>query len=527
MIVNLVKKQTLDQKIPTPILDRLWFSFSVKDYKYVTYSKIHAYQPVYNIGNVSNDIFLDLELWNAYEFEAKTLYGLSYNDLSGVEVLDANMVPLEFPIIISKLGNIKLKIKVTTEGDSSADGNISFDFGDKNIYVGLTLSRSILFDFDVNALRATRETYTYNTYISKSMNGTEQRIPRIATPRLQVEYYYTLTDKQRRSIEGYLYNGNSTIALPMYHQMIFVNTIVNENIYIDTKNTCLQPGMDILIKDNYTKEIVRVKEVYNDHIVLTTQPANIYSNAIIYPIYAVKLMASNTKTITTKDMCGYTIRFEKITNEIDYLVTNNAIEFNKYKGEYILEDQNTNEELEISYVKDIEEFDNGYSKKEYAINNDIAVVTIPFSNYIESHDEISRVKNLFKNQRGRLKDIYSRSFNNNVKVVDNIASGDIMIYVENNDLTSFFTDAKIKHIYFKYNDNKEKILEIVSINRISDEKEMIILSGGFGEAIAVEDVISSDFVYHGRIDDDELTIEYYKNDLAKYALNFYKNNDIE
>lgn len=501
----------------------------VYDYKYILYNQIHAIKNNYNFGNISNETTLNLELWNAFEYTDVSIDNVTYENLSGVELLNRDLTPLDIPVDIKHIESALLAIRVSLDGDSSNDGSIIINVGGIDVVIGVSLSRSFLFDFDINTINNIKEYYVFNTRIIPSLNNTEQRFARIDIPRVRLEYFYTLSDKQKRSLDAILYANNTNFSIPLYTQTRVVQSIVTDIVTVDVTNTCIQPGIDVLIKDIYTKEVIKVLEVIDmNHIRLVAPLGNIYVNPILIPCISGKLPGSNTKLQKTKNLAEYTLTFDKNIDDVNTLVTNNnTAQLNKYKDLFILEDQNTGDDVNYTYEKDILLKDNGYSKTDTTIYNNVATIDFNYSNYAVGKDDISTIKNFFNYQKGMFQDLYSRSFTNNVKVVENIAAGDIIITVENNNLAMFYEKNKIKQIYFKYNDNKEIILDIVNISKVDDEKENILLSNGFGEAIPLGGMISADFVWKGRLNDDVLTIDYNSFKVARYDLTFHKSNDVE
>lgn len=501
----------------------------VLDYKYILYGQVHAIKTSYNFGNISNDAYLNLEIWNANEYKDVSINNIAYFDLSGVEVLNRDLSSVNIPVDIKRIESALFTIHASTDGDSSNDGNIVFSVDDQDLSVAVSLSRSVLFDFDLNYTNNIKETYVYNTFVSSSLDNTEQRIARISIPRVRYEYFYTLTDKQRREIDGFLYSKNSNLSVPIYAQTRKVNSIIDDIVKVDIVNTCIQPGQDILIKDAYSKEIIKVDSIVdNETIKLRSSLSNIYTNAVLIPCFSGKLPASNTRLQRTKNLSEYSLLIDKNVDNIDTLLTNNdSMQFNTYQDKFILDNRNMGVDITALYEKNIITNDNGYSRKDESMYNDVATITFNYDNYVIDRNEISRVKNLFRNQKGMFNDLYSRSFTNNVKVIEKINAGDIIITVENDNLTGFYDQHKIKHLYLKYNDNIEKYFNIISISKIDDTREAIFLSEGTGVDVEVKDIISSDFVYLGRLNEDTLVLNYDTHGVANYSFMFKKYNDVD
>lgn len=499
----------------------------INEFTKILYNQIHVIKPSYAFGNISNDATNTVEVWNAYEYTDITLQGITYDNLSGIELLDRSGNELDLPILISNLESQVFTIKASIDGNASDDGHILLDFNDKQASIAVSVSRAVLFDFEVSANVSIKERYSFNTRILPSLDNTEQRVPRITIPRVQFEYYYQLTDRDKRIMDGYLYSKNTNFSLPIYTQTREISSIVGDIVNVDIVGTCLQVGQDVLIKDDNHKEVIRVVEILsNSQIRLRASVSFAYSFPKLIPIVNAKMGNINNKTQKSKNFAEYQIVFNKNIDDINAIKTNSTAEFNKFNNLYILEDQNSGGDIEYTYTKDFSYLDNGYSKTDESFYNNISTVDFDFKNIADDRTEISKIKNLFNHQKGILNDLYSLSFTNNAKVLENVFASDIMIYVENTNLSTFFDKNEIRHIYFKFNDNQERIIEIDKITFIDNEREAIFLKNGLGVDVPLGNMISTDFVYLGRLNSDILTLEYKAYSIAGYSLQFHKYNDI-
>ena len=74
---------------------------------------------------------------------------------------------------------------------------------------------------------------------------------------------------------------------------------------------------------------------------------------------------------------------------------------------------------------------------------------------------------------------------------------------------------------------QQKIIEILNIYEIDEDKEAIVISENFGVNLNVINIDSCQFVYRGRLGSDELVLNYYNNSVADTNLIFVKTSDVE
>lgn len=504
---------------------------STKGFKYsdFLYNQIHLISEKYDLGYISEDKKINIEIWNSYFNENKTITDISINNLDNVNVRDEFNNQYILPFSISNLKSKNYNINISSEGFVNLLGDISFKVSGVNLKSDLKLTRAILFDFDINYINNITEYYNFYTEILKSKNSTEQRIGYLTNARASYEYFYTLDKKSKRDFDKILYSGfSSFIALPIYSQTINVNNYSDNIIYADITNTMIQNNQNILIKDSYNKEILTVDYLINkDTIVLKSKVLNNYSNPVIIPILNTRLELDNVAKRVTNDISEYLIKFNKEIDDIDCLKTNSDFKFNKLNDLNILDiEPNRIEDITYNYYRNVNILDNGTSKKQYITHNNISELSFNYGYIGKNSNEISRVKNLFNENKGMLEDLYCPSYNNNFNIIENISISDTMLIIENDNMTTYYKDNAIKYATIYYQGN-EKTVEIIDIYEIDNNKEALVIKESIGVDINVIDIDSCQFVYHGRLGSDELVLNYYHNSLADTQLTFVKTSDEE
>jgi len=504
---------------------------AVLKYKYSDdlYNQVHIINKAYNFGYVSDNKSESLEIWNAFFNNNKTITNITLNNLNNVLLKDQFNNDYTLPIVIEPLKSELFNINVNKNGDVTVNGNINFTVAGLSLITNVSLIRAILFDFDVNYLNNITEYYDFYTEVLKSRNSTEQRISYLTNARSSYEYFYTLDKKAKRDMDKILYSGfSSFIALPIYTQTTDIININDNILTLDISNTMLQENQNIIIKDQINKEILTVDYILDSNTVVLKSPViNTYNYPKLIPIVNSRLDLENTATRITNNVSNYSIRFNKEVDDIDPLKTNNITDFNKIDNIRVLDiEPNRAEDIVYNYYRNMNILDNGTSRREFILNNNVSELSFNYKYFGKDKNEISMIKNLFRENKGMFEDLYSYSYNNNFEIIENINISATILKVENDNLTTYYKDNKIKYAVIKYF-GINKIVEILDIYEINSEQEAIVISESFGVDLDVINIDSCQFVYRGRLGADQLVLSYYNNSVADTDLVFVKSSDIE
>lgn len=503
----------------------------VLNYKYTDdlYDQVHIINKAYNFGYISDNKSESVEIWNAYFNDNKTITNITLNNLDNILLKDENNNSYSLPIVINPLKSEIFNINVNKKGQVNVNGNINFTVSGLNLITDISLIRAILFNFDINYLNNIKEYYKFYTEILKSKDSTEQRIGYLTNARATFEYFYTLDKKAKRDLDKILYSGfDSYIALPVFSQTRDILNINNNILTVDITDTMIQPNQNIMIKDNSKSEILTVDYIIdNNNIVLKSNVINNFTYPKLIPIVNSRIDLENTATRITNNVSNYSLRFIKEVDDINVLETNNNNNFNTLNSLRLLDvEPNRAEDISYNYYRNMNILDNETSRREFINYNKISELSFNYSYFGKNENEISKIKNLFNESKGMLEDIYCYSYNNNFEIIENINISDTILIIENDNMTTYYKDNSIKYAVIKYLGN-EKIIEILDIYEIDENKEAIVISENFGINLNVINIDSCQFVYSGRLGSDELVLNYYNNSIADTNLIFVKTSDVE
>lgn len=494
------------------------------------YNQIHLFKQSYDFGFVSKNTTDILEVWNAYYDVTQNITAINYNLLDNIRLTDLDFNDVITPFTLKPLETRSYYINVDKDGNSEVSGNIEFIANGISIKTNIKLSRAFLFDFDVNYRDNVIESYQFKTNINKSVNYSEQREAYRSRARATFQYNYTLNKKERRLLDKFVYSGiNRTVALPVITQKAPLISVNGLTLGVNISNTAIQVGINLLIEDSNNSEIVTVTQIINNNSILIRENLfNTYSNATVTPLFNCKLNPDFNITRNHHDLLECTLVFEKIIDSIDPLVTNNASNYNTLNSIKILDvEPNRQSNMSWDYFQNIVTLDNGYSRTESFQYSDTSEISFDHNILLDGKDEISKLKNLHKFQKGMLEDIYSYSNNNDFLVIENILQSDTILRVENNNLSDYYSSSKaIKYLVIESN-NIKKECQILDIYQIDEDKEAIVLSESFGYNLNWEDINNSQFIFRGRLASDSIDIVYNHDELATVNLKFIKTSDVK
>lgn len=237
-------------------------------------NRIHVIPRRYDVGLLASEQIIDVEVWNAFLYRAKTLTEILSEGPTGIEVID----PLGTPAHFQASESVIYQIKVLAEGNPVIDNLITWLFvgidsdGTNIRVVGFRL---IPWPFEPDFLLALVETYGYKTdVIAAAFNGNEQRVQLREKPIGSIAFTCTFLEQREAQMAMIILEGNQgrLFGVPrwQFRTPLVEDLAVDEDIvYCDTQYLPFEPdGLVCLWIDAFTWEVQTISEVYSDHLVL-------------------------------------------------------------------------------------------------------------------------------------------------------------------------------------------------------------------------------------------------------------------
>lgn len=524
--INNLNSVTVNKSYEIDISDKILTPVSSATYYDVIYNNIHVIKNSFDVGYITSEVNYYFEIWNTYN-ENKSLDNINYGPVSGVYIKNQNGTDLDLPVnIVSKLSKI-FQLNVTTSGDKTATGDIILTLDDTQVPIYVSLTRSFIFDYQLNLATNIEETYSYKTEVMQSVDSTEYRKSYIKNARYSFTYFYVLEGKEKRMLDKVLYSAaTDVLTVPLYIYGKELTNISDDILTVDISNTPIQVGMQIMIKSGDKKDSATVTEIIsNNQIRIDKNLENDYSYPVVYPLVFARINTENSSQLLTNHAATYTLEFNKEIDNLDIISTNNSTEIPMFNGLPLLTLQaNTIEPHDVTFFRNVSVYDDGISKRQFKVNNEIAQINTSFDYTLDSIEAISAYKNFFKRVKGMYEEFYFFSNKQEFNVVENISASDTIITVENESLSSYYKNKYIKYAVIFYNIDQYKIIQINDIYTDASGNEGIVLNETFGINLNKDFITSCQFVYRSRMSSDDLTISYETNDIATTAIATLKLN---
>lgn len=516
-------------------LQRPTNNYTIKDgiinnqFKSELYNHIHVIDKNINLGFISQDTKTYIEVWNSY-YVNKTINNYQVNDNDEINLF----IDQSLPIIQRPNSSVVFTLDAYSIGGFKVDSGFSFSYNDQVVTGTVEGLRALLFDFDHNWITDYVEEYEFYTSIIKSVGNYEQRFTYSDDCLYSCKYFYSLKNEDKQKLDAILYNNvNKLISLPLYVYTILSTEKINVNDKVLKVNNLdhgiFQNGLTLLLKNGNDKETVDIKEIdfLNKEITLNKPIKKSFNkNSLIIPLIISKTLEVNKENINTH-FSNYEITFKKEDDDIDMLITNQPDAFDKLNDINILElKPNNNLDLNYTYNSNIVTLTNSFGIEKVFTYNDINEINFNFNYMTNKKEDVSYIKNLFKNQKGMYNDLYIKNFSDDIIILDNILISDIIINIKNINASSFIKDKKIKYININYL-NTNKIVEIIDIYKIDEEREAIVLKENLGININKGSINYASFIFAGRLNSDLLTLNYKTDGIVDFNLSLIKNVDIE
>lgn len=389
-----------------------------------------------------------------------------------------------------------------------------------------------LFLYKPNGYTGMTENIEYNTNIIESNDGTEQRIPLLQNPRNVLSYYYTLLEEELQDFNNFIFrNQTKEIIIPIWQDIAFLDE-------------------DIEINDIYYKADLNFKRFKKDHKVIFINPKDfndyeIYTlenfnlefkevyksegfkrkwskDTIILPILNVRIQNAIQKTLmgASDRIAAFSLSFQSLISEFDIVVETKSL-YPVYKNLSLIDIQpNKTSALTQRLQRKVLEIDLGYGKKQVYDKSNQSFTAFNYNLTLVSKEKINQFKTFMNENKGRLKDFWFPTFENDFKIVDkDYKKSYNYIIVKDTKNYETYKDRDL-HIKINFKDKSYKCFNITNIEKFEENEKLIlddILSKDFNE----KDVDSINLLFKCRFNSDDFLFNYLSNDRIQITKTAY------
>jgi hypothetical protein len=238
---------------------------------------------VQDVGNLVTDQNISCELYNADRYNAITVSSIVDNLGNGFLVTGVPATPFN----IASQDSLLFTIKVLQSGDLQIDGTYTLVLSTGEEYtIQIIGSRIVLIPIRPEA--PLKEHLQWDTKILQAVSGNEQRIANRHMPRELFELTYKAG---RKRMEMILFDRQARlIAIPAWHEPSFVSSAVTAGDYTVNVGTTdyanfYVGGYAVVLKDEWTFDVLEIESMTGTSITFTTDLANSYSvNTQVMPL---------------------------------------------------------------------------------------------------------------------------------------------------------------------------------------------------------------------------------------------------
>lgn len=480
------------------------------------YDRIHVTPSEILLGNITAGQVREFYIWNAFLEASKTLQTITpTGDDTGIELVQPDALP-------SLYGPLELKtyqFNFSTNGPATINVVYTLDFTDAQRTITITGRRAILFGFNPNWGDPITETLEWLTQIIETEEGLEYRQRLRGNPRRTFEYAVGFTDAEKRKLEQYIFAWKARpFILPIWTDCQKLSAPLPSGslvINISTDNLSYYAGgLLCVLTDPLTTEVLEIDSVSPTQITLTGAVIKDWpEGAKIMPAITAQMPEVSRLSRVTSNLTTGTVRFNCLGNQavpaVDGPVT--------HQGLSVLEDKpEMGEDQEVSWESKLEIVDTGPYDPFYDIRADLNDEVDGYRFYIYGRDEIWRWREWLHAREGRFSQFFMPSWSRDFVVVDNIASAQTQIEVEDGDYTTFYDLHPVKRdIMILTKQSGAFYRRITSAAKsVTPGQESLGIDSSLGVDLTPDDILIVCFLHPSRLNADTVELAWQTPDQA-------------
>lgn len=470
------------------------------------------------IGDITEEIFFDVEIYNSYDFPV-TISDINVVNLTGIDVSLSNDV-------IRGYFSTNLHIVVLEDGESNNNGYIEITLTNNDKYIiQMNYTRQNILDFSkFNKLES--QTFEYKTEILKSINNIEDRLGVMPRPRYYMQSTFELTDDERIYFENeILSNKNGIFYTPIKYSTMDAVVVDEFTINGDFRYKTIGVGDNVYLVDGDLNTMVTVNSINESftQISVTRIPFQITGDVLLYPVLITQISENISSSVYNSDYTRYTIVFEDSSLKKNHLLTNTDFISKKIDGldfyDFLM--PNTGEQISRSINRNIEIIDNGISNSKKFFISGNSIYIDEFTYFIGGEDgekDINDFKRIFEKQKGQLGEFYTIKPNFAFSIIEDIKKDSKFVITKTSKNYEMFKNGLFKYIYLLTYDGY-LILEIENVLKMKEDKtEVIYFKESFANDILMKDIIGFLPVVKTRFNSDSLSLIHYGANNAKVSI---------
>lgn len=502
---------------PIDILDQSFSGFYEKIYSQDYYNRIWLIPRLISFGEISATVLRQAFLWNSY------LQTVLLTDIQEIQTENIVLGGLSLSQTIAPLQVVLPFFTTNEQGPESVNATYTFSFTlGSPVSISLVGTRSEGWPFKVNWNQPYVADYEFRTDEITSRSGKSQRRAVRNNPRRAITYSATLVNYETRKLAGLMAKRQSR-ALTISDDSCSVS--VGQPLLIGNSTVSLQ----------YVPEWLEIGETYEVKSKAGSERKEVVSISGNIISWDAGYALSHGKDVKIKKIVPVLLTTDLRADRVTDGTSNVSFSFiippgeektwptgdlePLYEGkETWIRKPNWINGLSLNYIYPREELDYGRGINNYNYPINFGTQGRTLLNTCFDYEEIERVVNFFRRQKGRLGEFWVPSWEVDFVLLQDILIGTNSLLVEGVDLVRYYeTDTVHKRIYIQKKDGTFEFKRVTSIS-LQGSDSFITLSDNFSQTILLQDIRKIGWLLLSRFASDTLSVSMVTDNKAQILL---------
>lgn len=481
--------------------------FKTKSFFDDYYNRIHISPSRLELGNIASEQSQTVSLWNSY-LEAKVLLDIE-NVPDGIDIAGQTNPPLNF----TALQELSWDLSILSDGPSSIDSLITWQFGTDVAVLHVTGTRIIAFGWLVDWSNNVKETLQWRTDVLQSSSGYEQRRALRLAPKISLEADFLLIDKERQFFDLVMVGwGARTFVLPIWNQQQWLQTVHNSGsfvVYCDTTHRNFRNNRLALLRgqDAFDNETIEIESVLSDRLILKRPLIKTWSKGTCLSPAATTQLESPPQLIKRTDRMMRCHLIFNLSESIDHSASLPTTTYRNYP--VFTEAPNEREDLTHSHERLLHVIENATG---VSLKTDSAKAAFQLYRYQWlTHGRLSQanLRSFLYGLRGSQKAVWLPTFSDDLTLKATITSTSQSMDVEWCGYTRFAVNQLGRQdIQITLKSGVVLFRRIISSTEINSQTERLLVDSIFPNQILTTDIIRISFITLCRLSNDTVSIEH-------------------
>jgi len=488
-------------------------------------------EPGINFGNIITTVQGTFELFNAYR-QSVVLTTFVNNAGAGVSIPDLPSLPFvmgAFSSILSplstRLNPVPLAVEATPEGPAQFNATLDFTFAPGGLLMlRVQGSRIALVSFDYE--QDFDEELDFGGQVLERFNGTEQRIAERGSFPVQIfEMRCLLDERDKQRLKVLLFGWQSRqFALALRHERMFITAPVSSGFVVSVDSTTdvdlRVGGLATLLKSNEVFDVLTVASKTATTITFVSAIQQSFDiGDLVMPVRLTNgppIVRGGRPPVNLEE---FRMRFVVLDNHTGAL-TGDVSAFSSLNSLVLLDDCNLIDgSIAIERRIRVVGIDNQVGVPFQEPVWDVNKRSHPKTFLASSRAELIDIRRLLIELRGTQTPFYIPTFDDDLTVTQNIASGGSTMTVQNVGYTRFAQSREpFATFIITFDDGSSLARTITSSIELSVDEEELTLNTTWGVNKTVAEVVRVEFVELVRMATPRVRIQHQRIGLARVSM---------